>query len=185
MPSKSKIGLIEDPILVVCFTNHALDQFLEGILNFCPDGIIRVGSRSSSELLENFNLKKVREKTDRPFEMRCALKDCYREMDGMKTVVEDMTTKIKLCELQIIPVIALKHFMTQMHSDYFKGADFAQNNEAMRSWLNTKNEDLTSYLLEEVESRLMFFVNKEIDVLDDSQISTRKPEVNTKGNKKQ
>ena len=23
-------------MLVVCFTNHALDQFLEGMLNFCP-----------------------------------------------------------------------------------------------------------------------------------------------------
>lgn len=24
------------PILIVCYTNHALDQFLEGILQFCP-----------------------------------------------------------------------------------------------------------------------------------------------------
>lgn len=30
-------------MLVVCYTNHALDQFLEGILNFCPiDGIMPV-----------------------------------------------------------------------------------------------------------------------------------------------
>lgn len=29
------------PVLVVCFTNHALDQFLEGILKFCTkDGKI-------------------------------------------------------------------------------------------------------------------------------------------------
>lgn len=25
-----------DTMLVVCYTNHALDQFLEGMLNFCP-----------------------------------------------------------------------------------------------------------------------------------------------------
>lgn len=27
---------IHVPVLVVCYTNHALDQFLEGILKFCP-----------------------------------------------------------------------------------------------------------------------------------------------------
>lgn len=36
------------PILVVCYTNHALDQFLEGIYNFEPN-LIRIGSRSRSE----------------------------------------------------------------------------------------------------------------------------------------
>ena len=25
-----------EQILVVCYTNHALDQFLEGMLDFCP-----------------------------------------------------------------------------------------------------------------------------------------------------
>ena len=29
---------MKKPILVVCYTNHALDQFLEGILDFCPSG---------------------------------------------------------------------------------------------------------------------------------------------------
>ena len=27
--------LLKRPILVVCYTNHALDQFLEGILEYC------------------------------------------------------------------------------------------------------------------------------------------------------
>ncbi|XP_031564674.1 uncharacterized protein LOC116300052 isoform X2 [Actinia tenebrosa] len=47
----------DSPILMVCFTNHALDQFLEGILDFMPKGIIRVGSRCKSERLEKCNLK--------------------------------------------------------------------------------------------------------------------------------
>lgn len=40
------------PILIVCYTNHALDQFLEGILSLCelnPGDLVRVGGRSSSE----------------------------------------------------------------------------------------------------------------------------------------
>ena len=49
------------PILIVCYTNHALDQFLEGVLqDLGTDGrevsdfpsIIRLGSRSSSEMLQ-------------------------------------------------------------------------------------------------------------------------------------
>lgn len=40
------------PMLVVCYTNHALDQFLEGISKFLEDGIIRVGGRCKNVALE-------------------------------------------------------------------------------------------------------------------------------------
>lgn len=46
------------PILVVCYTNHALDQFLEGIFKFC-ERIARIGSRSKSEQLKARNLKEL------------------------------------------------------------------------------------------------------------------------------
>ncbi|XP_066055411.1 NFX1-type zinc finger-containing protein 1 [Chamaea fasciata] len=48
------------PILIVCYTNHALDQFLEGILSFQRNGIVRVGGRSSSAALQRFTLKELR-----------------------------------------------------------------------------------------------------------------------------
>ncbi|XP_067947233.1 NFX1-type zinc finger-containing protein 1-like [Watersipora subatra] len=45
-------------MLIVCYTNHALDQFLEGMLYFCPlKYMIRVGSRSKNEVLGQCNLK--------------------------------------------------------------------------------------------------------------------------------
>ncbi|XP_035244459.1 NFX1-type zinc finger-containing protein 1, partial [Anguilla anguilla] len=47
------------PILVVCYTNHALDQFLEGIHGFLEDGIVRVGGRSNSEVLKRFTLREL------------------------------------------------------------------------------------------------------------------------------
>lgn len=51
------------PILVVCYTNHALDQFLEGILEFHgPDGIVRVGGRSQSEKIQECSLSKLKQK---------------------------------------------------------------------------------------------------------------------------
>ncbi|XP_023660655.1 NFX1-type zinc finger-containing protein 1-like isoform X2 [Paramormyrops kingsleyae] len=50
------------PILVVCYTNHALDQFLEGILKYMTDplGLVRVGGRSSSDIIKNYSLNKLR-----------------------------------------------------------------------------------------------------------------------------
>jgi hypothetical protein len=55
------------PILVVCLTNHALDQFLEGILvqlkRLFPNedpGLIRVGGRTQSEALQEVSLQRKR-----------------------------------------------------------------------------------------------------------------------------
>ncbi|XP_066288823.1 NFX1-type zinc finger-containing protein 1-like [Branchiostoma lanceolatum] len=48
------------PILVVCYTNHALDQFLEGISEFHSIGIVRVGGQSRSDKMEQFNLKTIK-----------------------------------------------------------------------------------------------------------------------------
>lgn len=42
----------DSPMLVVCYTNHALDQFLEGILKFMKEGVIRIGNRSKNPALE-------------------------------------------------------------------------------------------------------------------------------------
>jgi len=50
------------PILVVCYTNHALDQFLEGIHHFHPQGIVRIGGRSQSEVLKACGLSELRHK---------------------------------------------------------------------------------------------------------------------------
>ncbi|CAL1285237.1 unnamed protein product [Larinioides sclopetarius] len=43
------------PILVICYTNHALDQFLEGILTF-TDKIVKIGGGGSNEAISNFKL---------------------------------------------------------------------------------------------------------------------------------
>jgi Rad3-related DNA helicase len=47
------------PILVVCYTNHALDQLLEHLLRAKVNQIIRIGSRSNSELIKPLNLRQV------------------------------------------------------------------------------------------------------------------------------
>ncbi|XP_061171964.1 NFX1-type zinc finger-containing protein 1-like [Saccostrea echinata] len=56
------------PMLIVCYTNHALDQFLEGMIDFMDptnrgdwsQNIVRVGGRCNSEKIEDFKLKNRR-----------------------------------------------------------------------------------------------------------------------------
>lgn len=58
------------PLLCICYTNHALDQFLEGILNIMSNHsmnpqIVRVGGRSKSKILSEFNLREIVRRTNR------------------------------------------------------------------------------------------------------------------------
>lgn len=46
-------------ILVICYTNHALDQFLEALLPV-TQSMVRVGGRSKNEALQNRNLNEIR-----------------------------------------------------------------------------------------------------------------------------
>ncbi|KAK6213071.1 hypothetical protein QIS74_09073 [Colletotrichum tabaci] len=52
---KAKLG----PIMCVCYTNHALDQLLEHLLDGGVKNIVRIGSRSKSERLGPVNLREV------------------------------------------------------------------------------------------------------------------------------
>ncbi|KAF1984925.1 NFX1-type zinc finger-containing protein 1 [Aulographum hederae CBS 113979] len=58
---KARLG----PIVVVCYTNHALDQFLEHLIKTGISKIIRVGGQSRSDLLENHNLRVITKSQDK------------------------------------------------------------------------------------------------------------------------
>ncbi|QSZ30518.1 hypothetical protein DSL72_000072 [Monilinia vaccinii-corymbosi] len=47
------------PIIIVCYTNHALDQFLEHLIQSGIEKVIRVGGRSKSDILAGKNLRVV------------------------------------------------------------------------------------------------------------------------------
>lgn len=50
----------DEQILIICYTNHALDQFLAGVLAITED-IVRMGNQSKNELLDKFNVKQLLE----------------------------------------------------------------------------------------------------------------------------
>ncbi len=81
----------QTPILVICFTNHALDQFLEGIYDFYgennEDKIVRIGGRSKSEKLKDCNLKAIKEKNKKraPRFVGQGIAQVHKRLAGVKS----------------------------------------------------------------------------------------------------
>ncbi|XP_039935790.1 NFX1-type zinc finger-containing protein 1 [Hirundo rustica] len=102
------------PILVVCYTNHALDQFLEGILSFQRNGIVRVGGRSSSEALHRFTLKELRKLTYRFDFPNYRPGDYENIMSEMKMVEEKLLEGAKRLECTTYGVLHERYLKPHM-----------------------------------------------------------------------
>ena len=56
---------VKSPILVVCYTNHALDQFIEHIMEYNKN-IVRIGGRCKNEKIKQFMIKNLRQHYHKP-----------------------------------------------------------------------------------------------------------------------
>ncbi|KAI5070201.1 hypothetical protein GOP47_0014544 [Adiantum capillus-veneris] len=87
------------PILIVCYTNHALDQFLEGIYEF-EQRLVRYGRRCKSSKLESCLMSNLRRKTHFHRPIR------YQEEPDLKHRMRYLRLKLKetkrMLELQCI-----------------------------------------------------------------------------------
>lgn len=77
------------PILIVCFTNHALDQFVEGLIDTTLD-IIRVGGQSKNENMKQFSISAVRYRMNKKT-ARAVSEVLYQK----KREVQDLANEIK------------------------------------------------------------------------------------------
>ena len=107
------------PILVVCLTNHALDQFLEGIHAFQKSGIVRVGGRSQSELIRSFSLENKRQLTHGDsrlprviFEIRS---EAYRDMENFEHSIVDVSCHLAATFSHLIRIEAVSSYMPDRH----------------------------------------------------------------------
>ena len=107
-----------DPILVVCYTNHALDQFLSDISIF-TDQIVRIGGRCSTESLEMFMLKnhrrKARENKSVSRTVHERKSDCRRKMVSCREKIERVSAMINAARSGVVRRDVLKDIMTPEH----------------------------------------------------------------------
>lgn len=83
---KARLG----PILCVCYTNHALDQLLEHLLDEGIKRIIRIGSRSKSERLQGFNLRALVNSFDRTKSEKSGLYHVEEEIGELVHQIKDL-----------------------------------------------------------------------------------------------
>ncbi|KAI8900700.1 P-loop containing nucleoside triphosphate hydrolase protein [Globomyces pollinis-pini] len=81
------------PILLICFTNHALDQFLLHLLKLGIDSIARLGGNSKVEELQElsaFNL----ERFEKSRGQKRGEWECFREMDELRDKLHKLNNNI-------------------------------------------------------------------------------------------
>ncbi|CAK6952727.1 NFX1-type zinc finger-containing protein 1 [Scomber scombrus] len=109
------------PMLVVCYTNHALDQFLEGIHKFLPTGIVRVGGRSNSEVLKRFNLRELitshEFRRTLPAHLRTAFNEIYKQLCQEEREIQNQSVKLECSLKGVLRENFLQRFILGIHWD--------------------------------------------------------------------
>ncbi|KAK6976420.1 NFX1-type zinc finger-containing protein 1 [Biomphalaria glabrata] len=125
------------PILLVCYTNHALDQFLEGILDFYKGKLVRVGSRSKSERLEECNLRgmrhRARENRMVPLDVHLAKRQTHTQMNDLKADIHKEAAKLEILEREIVKESFLKKFIHPRHYQQLTARSSREN--VLPGWL--------------------------------------------------
>jgi len=97
------------PILVVCLTNHALDQFLVGMLKFTKN-LVRIGGQSKCQELDEFNLKRTRVPRSRhQYELQDKLIELYSELSTVELRLRELTQGLQLTGVLVNPAFQGAH----------------------------------------------------------------------------
>ena len=131
---------------MICYTNHALDQFLEYCIDECQlnSGIVRVGGRSQTERLQPFllsNIKKnLKQKRQIDGDVFYRIKDHLRSLADIKSKSEQLNKEIKkLVDHEcILSMNTLKEIIEPDIYAQFTGLNLELNNRHMKS-----SEDFT------------------------------------------
>ncbi|XP_031766048.2 NFX1-type zinc finger-containing protein 1-like isoform X2 [Galleria mellonella] len=143
------LSLSGTPMLIICYTNHALDQFLEGILEVTKN-IIRLGSQSKSKILEPYTLNNMRMQMKSKYSYlygskRAELEKIFKEMT-------DLQSEIEKCEKEILTYKTIKPYL-KIGDKTYELEDSKE--DPILNWLfdDTKREKVNTEELEDWEKQ--------------------------------
>ncbi|ERS95412.1 hypothetical protein HMPREF1624_08290 [Sporothrix schenckii ATCC 58251] len=119
---KAELG----PIVIVCYTNHALDQILEHILDSgTPANILRMGGQSKSERLKNLNLRDVALNVERTKVEREMLWSSRKTLNFMVNQLEQLFGSLSVSTREDAIVRFLSRYDIEVYRELFgrRGAD--------------------------------------------------------------
>ncbi|VDK68727.1 unnamed protein product [Litomosoides sigmodontis] len=137
-----------NPMLIVCFTNHSLDQFLDGVLvDLKEDGrysddfpsIVRFGSRCKSETLQKYTKRPVFEAYSKLIPDKTRRK-ANRLMIRRISLLEMIRLQLAVLKVRKSEILSIKHIKAVMlpkHLEQFniQQQSNAKANEVFCKWL--------------------------------------------------
>ncbi|ODM90617.1 NFX1-type zinc finger-containing protein 1 [Orchesella cincta] len=97
LPNQSLV-IPNAPILILCYTNHALDQFLELLLSEIDElDLIRVGGQCKSEILKRHSLPEKRAQMKLPY-IKDGKKNFYRQVQSLEKQLSDVLNEVRELE---------------------------------------------------------------------------------------
>ena len=114
--SRTDIG----PIVCVCYTNHATDQILEGVLDSgVTTQVVRVGSQSKSERLQNHNLRTIARELGKTRQERHDTWELNKEIESLEARFEEAVHKINKSSSGAVVRDHLKAHHFQIYNQLF------------------------------------------------------------------
>ena len=153
------------PILMVCYTNHALDQFLESCVDKCKlsAGVVRIGSKCENKNLEKFLLKNIKTnmRNNRLVEKRLH-NETKRQRERMRELENRMKSyfeNINYCKKNILDLNKLEKFIPpeyyvqlKPNDNFLKWLGFEKRKDENKSHLvNETNRNNNNDLINEIE----------------------------------
>ncbi|KAI9880244.1 MAG: hypothetical protein M1830_004588 [Pleopsidium flavum] len=103
------------PIICVCYTNHALDQFLEHLLADGAQQVIRIGSQSKSEILKPLNLRLVAQEMEKTKLEKSEAYRYYKSLDEHVEEVVSLLSELKYAD----SAKTLKKYLEAHHTEQY------------------------------------------------------------------
>ena len=137
---------IKNPILIVCYTNHALDQFIQHLIPFTSN-IVRIGGRCTNENVKQFQLNKQGRFRDKNI-IGCN-KEIERICDEIRGLEELLNNKKRLDFNDFI--LYYNNIFDKIKKDFF---------EKFNEFKKSKIPDNILYKLWSDQMELDFFIEK-------------------------
>ncbi|GMF50210.1 unnamed protein product [Phytophthora fragariaefolia] len=134
------------PVLIVCYTNHALDQFLCHILDVGITSLVRIGGQCTEQRLEKYNLNNLLK-----FIPRHELKPLYEMLDANAYAIADALAMVNT-DMRKPTWASLKRFLADNYRDEydrFEGQSFAL---FRKGWQVAGCADILDYWIQGLDS---------------------------------
>ncbi|XP_060589825.1 NFX1-type zinc finger-containing protein 1-like [Ruditapes philippinarum] len=169
---ESKVDKTVRPMLIVCYTNHALDQFLEGVYNFFKGDIVRVGGRSKSTILERCSLKAYRKsyaETNRAVQLQLKA-----ELEQNSSNVSLWAKSLELYQSEIVHENYLFHEMSRRFYNNLVNRTRKRRKKSEGNLASIANWLGIAHIIEETKRQTKMKKNEKMFVSVDDEQSERR-----------